>query len=233
MPDRDFNPQDGGFTRIMNELIDKLAIFDLSGREHKLFWAIVRRTWSIKGQAWGELRWKYFTEKTGITSDNVGHTITRLKKRKILQVKKGKRWQQYKINSKLSQWLPLSELTATAVKNDSTVKKGSGRLSELTVVPLSESTVIPLKETILKETLLKKGDACSLPAGFRLSLKNEKYAVMKGIDIEKVDDFFDAFVNWANAKGIECVDWEAQFKTHCDNAPQYGKQYMLKTPKRR
>ena len=60
MPDRDFNAKDGGFTRIMNELIDKLAIFDLSGREHKIFWAIVRRTLSIKGQAWEELRWKYF-----------------------------------------------------------------------------------------------------------------------------------------------------------------------------
>jgi len=233
MADRDFNPKDGGFTRIMNEVIDKLAAFDLSGREHKIFWAIVRRTWSIKGQAWEELRWKYFVEKTGISSSHIGELITRLKKRKILQVKPGKRWQKYKINSKLSQWLTLVEIGQTAPELGSAPEKGSAPLPKKGVVPLPKMGVIPLKETILKETTQKKGSACSLPAGFRLSLENEKYAVMKGVDIEKVDDFFDAFVNWANAKGITCADWEAQFKTHVDNAPQYGKQYMVKTQKRR
>lgn len=79
----------------------------------------------------------------------------------------------------------------------------------------------------------KEERACGLPAGFNLSLENEKYAVMKGIDIKKVDDFFDSFTNWASAKGIECVDWEAQFKTHVDNAPRFGRQYMLKPKKRR
>lgn len=232
MPDRDFNPKDGGYTLIMNELIDKLACFDLSPREHKIFWAIVRRTWSIKGQAWEELRWKYFTSKTGITGDNVGHIITRLKKRKILQVKSGKRWQKYKINSKVSEWLPLSELTVTTVKTDSTVNSDNPALSELTVVPLSELTVLPLKETILKETALKKERECSLPADFNLSLEGEKYALMKGIDIKKVDDFFDSFVNWAKAKGIKCVDWEAQFRIHCDNAPKFARQYMTETKKK-
>ena len=233
MPDRDFNPKDGGYTLIMNELIDKLASFDLSPREHKLFWAIVRRIWSIKGQAWEELRWRYFTDKTGITSDNVGHTITRLKNRKILQVKLGKRWQKYKINSKVSQWIPLLKLTATTVRTDSAVKTDSGLLSESTAVPLSKPTVLPLKETILKETSLKKERECSLPADFNLSLEGERYALMKGIDIKKVDDFFDSFVNWAKAKAIQCADWEAQFKIHCDNAPKFASHFMVETKKRR
>jgi len=232
LPDRDFNPKDGGYTLVMNELIDKLACFDLSPREHKIFWAVVRRTWSIKGQAWEELRWKYFTNKTGITSNNIAAIMSRLKKRKILQVKLGKRWQKYKINSKVSEWIPLSELRATTLKTKSALKIDSSPLSELRVEPLSELRVLPLKETILKETSLKKERECSLPADFNLSLEGEKYALMKGIDIKKVDDFFDSFLNWAKAKGIQCVDWEAQFRIHCDNAPKFAKQYMTETKKR-
>jgi len=232
MPDRDFNPKDGGYTLIMNELIDKLAEFQLSSREHKLFWAIVRRTWSIKGQAWEELRWKYFTDKTGISSSHIGDLITRLKKRKILQVKSGKRWQQYKINSKVSQWLPLPEMGATTLKNGSAPENGSTPLPKTGVVPLPKMGVLPLKETYIKETSLKKERECSLPADFNLSLEGEKYALMKGIDIKKVDDFFDSFVNWAKAKGIQCVDWEAQFRIHCDNAPKFAKQYMAETKKK-
>ena len=233
MPDRDFNAKDGGFTRIMNELIDKLAIFDLSGREHKIFWAIVRRTWSIKGQAWEELRWRYFTEKTGISSSHIGELITRLKKRRILQVKSGKRWQQYKINSKVSQWVPLSELTVITPKLGSAPENDSGRLPKTGVIPLPKRGVIPLKETILKETTLKKERECSLPADFNLSLEGEKYALMRGVDVKKVDAFFDSFVNWATAKGITCMDWEAQFRIHCDNAPKFARQFMIETKKRR
>jgi len=232
LTDRDFNPKDGGYTLIMNELIDKLACFDLSPREHKIFWAVVRRTWSIKGQAWEELRWKYFTDKTGIISPNVGKTIARLKSRKILQVKMGKRWQKYKINSKLSEWVPLSKLIVTAIKTDSAIKNDSGPLSEPIAAPLSELTVLPLKETYIKETSLKKERECSLPADFNLSLEGEKYALMKGIDIKKVDDFFDSFLNWAKAKGIKCVDWEAQFRIHCDNAPKFAGHFMVKPKKR-
>ena len=121
----------------------------------------------------------------------------------------------------------------TTVKNDSAVKNDSSPLSELTVVPLSKSTVIPLKETILKETTLKKERECSLPADFNLSLEGEKYALMRGVDVKKVDAFFDSFVNWATAKGITCMDWEAQFRIHCDNAPKFARQFMIETKKRR
>ena len=233
MADRDFDAKEGGFTRIMNELIDKLAAFDLSGREHKIFWAVVRRTWSIKGQAWEEIRWKYFVEKTGISSSHIGDLITRLKKRKILQVKPGKKWQKYKINSKLSQWLTLVEIGQTAPELGSAPEKGSRPLPKMGVVPLPKKGVIPLKETILKETTLKKERECSLPADFNLSLEGEKYALMRGVDVKKVDAFFDSFVNWATAKGITCVDWEAQFRIHCDNAPKFARQFMVEIKKRR
>lgn len=228
MPDRDFDPAQGGFTLIMNELIDKLASFDLSGREHKVFWAIVRRTWSIKGQAWEEIRWKYFVEKTGITSDHVGHMITRLKQRKILQVKPGKRWQKYKINSKLSQWLTMAEVNKTTPEKGSATEKGSTPLPKMAVVPLPKKAVIPLKETILKETLLKKGSECGLPADFNLSLEREEYAVRQGIDINLVDEFFESFLLYVKSKGLECADWDAQFKIHCNNASRFSPQFMAK-----
>jgi phage replication O-like protein O len=254
--DRDFDPKQGGFTRLMNEIIDKLASFDLNQNESNLFWAIVRRTWSMQGQAWAEIRWKYFPEKTGISSANVGHIMTRLKLRNIIHTKPGKRNQQYKVNSKVSTWKTFTEIQKLLSKHtavETTVQTHSGLPSKHTVVPLSKHTVTPIKETVLKKPSKdtppspskkvadnpapkpeqKKESACSLPAGFNLSLENEKYALMKGIDVERVDDFFDAFLNWAKAKGVECIDWEAQFKTHVDNAPQYGKQYMLKPKKRR
>jgi len=96
--------------------------------------------------------------------------------------------------------------------------------------PIPPSKKTPKSEKKKPSPKSKKRErACSLPAGFNLSLEMEKYALMKGIDIKKVDDFFDSFTHWASAKGIECVDWEAQFKTHVDNAPRFGKQYMAKT----
>ena len=57
MEDRDFDPRDGEYIRIMNQFIDKLITYRLDTNEWSILMFIIRMTWGILGRAWADLRW--------------------------------------------------------------------------------------------------------------------------------------------------------------------------------
>jgi hypothetical protein len=274
MADRveDYDPSKGNWTQIWNLVLRKLISYKLDSNEWSILMLVISKTWMIHdkkigtGKAWAVLKWDDIKEETELGDSSSSYARAKLKARNILHTKITKKGTSYKINSKVSTWIPIEDIPEEVYRKRKSLHPGEVEKMVIPLHPggvphstqvksqLHPGEVPPIKESIKEintppkppkkkpkkpasrkkpEQAPEKERACSLPAFFQLSLEMERYALNKGIDVKKVDDFFESFLNWASAKGIECVDWEAQFKTHVDNAPQYGKQYMLKTPKRK
>ena len=115
MADRDFNPKQGRYFLIMNEIADKLAKYPLSKSETRLLWAIMRRTWGFKGQAWAIIKWDTLLEATELCRSLLSEARQKLIARNILHTKPGEKPKsiQYKINSKVSTWVEDEDLVPT------------------------------------------------------------------------------------------------------------------------
>ena len=50
MADRDFDPRDGKYIRIMNEFVDKLIVYRLDSNEWSIMMLVIRRTGECKGK---------------------------------------------------------------------------------------------------------------------------------------------------------------------------------------
>ena len=105
MSDRDFDPKDGKFTRIMNEFIDKLIQYGLDSNEWRVLMLVIRKTWGIKGRAWAALEWRSMMEATCLSNSSLGYASKKLKDRNILHTRKSGKSTEYKINSKVSTWM--------------------------------------------------------------------------------------------------------------------------------
>ena len=191
MPDRDFNAKDGGFTRIMNELIDKLIEYGLDRNESKLVWLVVRRTWSIRGQAWSVIKWDYMLKKTKLSSSSLSFARSKLIARNILHTKPGKEKKAllYKINSKVSTWVPEDKLpkiwdshSMRLVQHVEQKKEGDlvqpVELSKFNTLNQLVQHVepVPIKRKILKKESLKtnKGSVCDPPKIIELLTPKEQ-----------------------------------------------------------
>lgn len=102
--DRDFDPKEGGFFRVMNEIADKLSTYRLDRNESSLLWQIMRRTWGMKGQAWAVIKWSKLRDKTQLGKSGLHYSLAKLKARNIVKTKSTKKGPSYKINSKTSTW---------------------------------------------------------------------------------------------------------------------------------
>jgi len=56
MKDRDFDPKDGEYLRVMNQFIDKLISYRLDASEWSILMLVIRRTWGVQGRPWAELK---------------------------------------------------------------------------------------------------------------------------------------------------------------------------------
>lgn len=111
MPDRDFNPKDGGFIRIMNEFVDKLTTYPLDSNEWRVIMLMIRRTWGVKGRPHADIPWGLMIERTGLPESSLADSIKKLKDRNILHTLENDiRATRYKINSKVSTWLNIDQV---------------------------------------------------------------------------------------------------------------------------
>lgn len=79
------NPQkENGFTQIANELIEKLAGADLSGREFRILLVVMRKTWGWKKKA-DRIALSQIEGLTGIEKRHVSGLLARLVKRGFLK----------------------------------------------------------------------------------------------------------------------------------------------------
>jgi uncharacterized phage protein (TIGR02220 family) len=168
MADRDFDPKQGGFTRIMNELLDKLIGYGLDRNEWKLVILVIRRTWGIRGQAWAVIKWDYMLKKTKLGHSGLGYARAKLKARNILHTETAKHVTSYKINSKVSTWIPEEDLPTDLyhIRKDLLQPVGEDSYSnplEKVLQPVGETNSNPLEKQLqpvgvapFKERLLKK-----------------------------------------------------------------------------
>lgn len=161
---------DNGYTRIANEILDALALLDLSGREFRVLNAIIRRTYGFQKKVdWIAL--SQLVEMTGIAKENVSRILGGLQSKGII-IREGEGYtKKVGINTKLSEWCKVK----TVVKSDNgdVAKRqnvDADKLSE-TTTPIVESdkTIVEIdnnhvgfrqpqkkKESITKESITKE-----------------------------------------------------------------------------
>ena len=64
------------------------------------------------------------------------------------------------------------------------------------------------------------------PKDFVLDDKKRKYAIEKGLDPAKLDDWWDDFHDWSIAHGAKYKDWDAAFRMRVRKTKQYTPEYL-------
>lgn len=153
MPDRDFNPKDGGFIRIMNEFVDKLISYRLDSNEWSIVMLIIRWSWGVNGRPWVELKWHEIMDKTQLSDSSLAKSMRKLRRRNLIHTLENKKQiTRYKINSKVSTWKDPAEFTATEGSKNLLPPKAVNTAfqgSNLTNL-LPSKAVIPIKDNIIK-----------------------------------------------------------------------------------
>lgn len=78
----------------------------------------------------------------------------------------------------------------------------------------------PLTNNQLKEKVKKETRASQLPDDFTLNETSLRYAKERGVNITNE---LDGFRNYHEAKGSTFKDWQAAWRTWCDNSVKFGR----------
>jgi phage replication O-like protein O len=229
------NPQlENGYTRFANELLE--ATIKKCKGPIAVFFAVARQTYGYQKKS-AEIPNEKMCELTGISMKNIHRAINDAVGKNLISILKNedKTNPTYSINKEYKNWnfLKNEEVSSKMRKSSSKMRKSSSKMRK--IILKNEDT--PIKENIkkkkenLKKGALKKNRAVLWPKDFHLTEKMRAYAVSKGIDEKKLDDFFQDFQDWAESKGATYKNWEAAFRTRVNKAPEYGKQFMLREDK--
>jgi phage replication O-like protein O len=105
------NPQlDDGFVRIANELYEAINRFSFSGRQQKVMYAVIRKTYGF-GKKSDVLAQSQIAEMTGLAKPNVCRTIKELLSMKAIEIDSTSYTHTISINKKYNEW--------TSYQNDS------------------------------------------------------------------------------------------------------------------
>jgi phage replication O-like protein O len=159
------NPQtENGHIDIADELAEAFFNLQVSGRQWRLIWVILRKTYGWKKKE-DRISVSFFEKKTGLDRWNIHRELKKLIARKIIFKNDNGFIASYGLQKDYSKWI-----TETIIKNDNdkTVVENDNRpLSKLTTKPLSKMT--PTKET--KETIQKKWPERPSPKALETFLK--------------------------------------------------------------
>lgn len=143
------------FTKIPNELLEKLAEVDLSDYEHRVILKIIRQTFGYQNakEDW-MLDWishSQFINTTGIRQkQNVNRTLKSLKERKII-IKKGRRCG---INMTYSDWKSSKEITKSS--NLNRLQESSKEITEVIQIDdKSNPDRDPQKNKVIQKKVLQ------------------------------------------------------------------------------
>lgn len=96
---------DNGFTRLANELLEAAIYHDLSKRQYKIFFAIVRKTYGFQKKA-DRISGSQFSELTNMPRARCSVTVVELEAMKIIKRESGC-YGLIEINKNVSEWLTL------------------------------------------------------------------------------------------------------------------------------
>lgn len=114
------NPQvENGYTKIANEILDKICLHRISGEEHLILWTIIRKTYGFNKKE-DHIALSQFIEYTGMKKQNVWRAINKLVLKKIVVIKKDDRLGNvYIFNKNTDEWIRLSK----KITDKSVIKK--------------------------------------------------------------------------------------------------------------
>lgn len=162
---------ENGYTRVANDTLDALSASDLSGREFRVLYVVIRRTYGFQKRIdWIAL--SQIVDATGIAKENVSRIISGLCEKQVI-VREGDGYtKKIGINPQLTEWQvqkkvvksdngdvskrqnvesdKLSKMTTGVVESDrGVVENDNGRL-------LNPTTTKERKETTTKESITKE-----------------------------------------------------------------------------
>lgn len=144
------------FTRIPNELIEKLARYRISGEENLVLWAIIRKTYGW-GKDKDKISFSQFSKITELKRQTVSRAINKLLSKNVIK-KDDTYIREYSVNEHYEKW-------ETVIKKDTSVIKNDDRVSSkkiMGVIKNDDKTVINIeaykrnKDTITKDTITKE-----------------------------------------------------------------------------
>lgn len=110
---------ENGYSRLANELIEKLACTKLGGREFRLLCVVIRKTYGYgKSEDWISL--SQMADMAHLDKANCSRLVDALVKRRILTIRKRGHDRLLSINTQIDQW---QEAKKGVVKNDNKVVK--------------------------------------------------------------------------------------------------------------
>jgi len=192
---------ENGYTKIANQIIEKLCTINLSSYETRVLMCIIRKTYGFnKKEDW--IANSQIVKYTQIRKAHISRAIKKLKNRRIV-TQTGKK---IKVNTKTSSWLP----------NGVTIKKLPKQVTQLPneVTPVTQTgnkklpnegdTKESIKETIQKKLIQKK----RLPTEKDILLIDikkiqEDYKVPESFVLSKWDDL----MNYCHSSGKKYIDF--------------------------
>jgi len=138
------------FTKVSNELIEKLLLCELNGSEYKVILCVLRHTVGYnKDEDW--ISATTFEKETSLVRRSAIRTIQQLINRKVLLVTK-RTLPYYKVNTEVNEWQLVSN--QSLVTNQTLVSKLVNASVQIGKRVVSKRT--PTKERITKENIQKK-----------------------------------------------------------------------------
>ena len=183
---------DNGYFKVANALGDALCRTKLSDQEHRVLFAVMRRTFGFN-QAFDWISLDQICEMTGIKKPNVSKTLKVLLGRNILK-KEGKK---LGVNPVISEW----EGKAKIIQTDNeryAYRQSQGLSKQITEVIPTDNPIIqtdnehyadrqPQKKTLIQKTLLKT-ETAEKPPKKKSSSPQVDFSVFGQITPEQVSE---------------------------------------------
>lgn len=138
-----------GYTRIANEILERLIEIDLSGQEFRLLLFLFRKTYGFS-KCEDAISLSQMITATGMTKVRCSQVINKLQLRNSVTVTENRNGltKKYKFNKDFDAWVGVTE-------NRNGIEKTNVTVTEKRNEPLRKT--VTTKETITKENIQKKG----------------------------------------------------------------------------
>ena len=203
------NPQlENGYTRIANEIFEKLASFRISGEEWQVLLVIWRKTYGFN-KKFDNISISQFFELTKMKKPSIIRAIKKLISKNIVSKRANGRLNQYSFIKHYASWKPLAKkLTYKKVSNIANIvsKKANKSLAKK----------LPTKD--IKDTIQKKERANSLNlTKYQFLTLNKKFPDLDiKFELEKANDYL-------KTEGLVKNDYLAWFRNWLRRSIPNGK----------
>ena len=170
---------ENGYTRIANEIVETMCKLKISNYESRFLWCLFRKTYGF-GKKQDYIALSQFAKLSGIESQHIARTKTKLVSKNIITVSGGK----IGFQKDVSKWVVPNEVVPIQVVPKQ-VRSSTQTGSQL--VPIQVDT----KETLTKETIQKKYTSLNNLTENEFDEISQKYNVPKPFVISKYDDLIN------------------------------------------